>query len=166
MAKKKTIKNAPVKSAGNSEHDYTFKTENMGAYRFDKDCYVSLKVNRTSLDVALGAIIDGETYATTANLAGGSAGGGTIIRYLSDGDQSYDLDIIAGTIQAAAGASMSIKYNDGDWEACEIVNNEWTSASGTGTINISDGFVDSLTYSYDSTTKLLDGDFLYFRWEV
>lgn len=78
MAKKKTVKSAPVKSARNSEHDYTFKNENMGAYRFDKDCYVSMKVNRSSLDVALGAIIDGETYTTTANLAGGGGGSASV----------------------------------------------------------------------------------------
>ena len=169
MAKKKTIKNAPVKSAGNSEHDYTFKTENMGAYRFDKDCYVSLKVNRTSLDVALGAIIDGETYTTTANLAGGSAGGSTVIRYNSDGDQGGDVDILIGStsVKIPSTASMSIRYNEGDWETCAITDNTWTSSSGTGEIYMAtDDFVSVLNYSYNSEVKLMDGDTIDIKWEV
>lgn len=165
MAKKKTVKNAPVKAAGNSEKDYTFKNENMGAYRFDKDCYVSMKVNRTSLDVALGAIIDGKTYTTTANLTGGS----TLIRYNNNGAQSQDLEIMNGypLVHVPAGASMYIRYNGGDWESCTVLDTNWTSTSGLGVVRIDEsGFVYNLTYSYNSTVKLLDGNSIDFKWEV
>lgn len=168
MAKKKTVKNAPAKGNRNSERDYTLKNENMGAYRFDKNCYVSMKVNRTSLDVALGAIIDGETYTTTTNLAGASGGGSTMIRYFMDGDQGSDVDILTGEvlIQIPSDATMYIRYNEADWETCTITQSSWTSTSGLGSINIEDGFVYALTYSYDSEVKLLNGDTIDFKWEV
>lgn len=168
MAKKKTVKNAPAKGNRNSEKDYTFRNENMGAYRFDKDCYVSMRVNRTSLDVALGAIIDGETYTTTANLAGGSAGGSTMIKYNSDGAQSSDLEIVTGypAIYVPTGANMYIQYNGGEWEPCTVADGSWISTSGQGGIVIEDNFVTYMAYSYDSTVKLLDGDSIIFKWEV
>ena len=169
MAKKKTVKSAPVKSAGNSEHDYTFKTENMGAYRFDKDCYVSMKVNRTSLDVALGAIIDGETYTTTANLAGGSGGGsGTMIRYNVYDDQQADVEMLSNEIMVKlpAGYSMYIRYNEEEWEPCSITGEEWSSASAKGGIMVENDFLFVISYSYDSTKKMLSGDVIDFKWEV
>ena len=167
MAKKKTIKSAPVKSGANS-NDFTIKTENKGAFRFNKDCYLYALVNSETLDVSLGAIINGETYATTTNLAGGSTGGGVMIRYISDGDQSSDIEILSGypLVKVPAGASMSVRYNEGDWEPCTITEGSWISTSGYGGIDIQDNFIMYMAYSYNSEVKLLDGDSVDFKWEV
>lgn len=127
MAKKKTVKNAPVKSAGNSEHDYTFKNENMGAYRFDKDCYVSMKVNRASLDVALGAIIDGETYTTTANLAGGGGGSASVKCAINimDGVDPTDIHITFDKFIMYIGdpSKITVKVNDDEWGSVNLTKN-------------------------------------------
>lgn len=160
MAKKKTVKSAPVKSAGNSEHDYTFKTENMGAYRFDKDCYVSLKVNRTSLDVALGAIIDGETYTTTANLTGGSGGDSTTIRYTANGSEAGSISAFNQLAPYVPNKNnLTFLYNDEEKEITWNATTNEVSGALIGYISFDENFLtDCGLQANEDVLEINDGD--------